>query len=136
MNPMIEPFKELERIVESDLPVLSVPRGREQARLLGAREGNAHARRGDGVVGDAATASDGLQQAYARGENDEFVKPTVIVNGDGKPDIAAGRNLYLAPDWTKFADFRERPTFLFLTQLCMVKSAVFPRFLRLLRSAT
>lgn len=28
-------------------------------------------------------------------------------NGDGKLDIAAGRNLYLAPKWTKFADFRE-----------------------------
>ncbi|MCL5746406.1 MAG: DUF1080 domain-containing protein [Acidobacteria bacterium] len=28
-------------------------------------------------------------------------------NGDGKLDIAAGRNLYLAPDYTKLADFRE-----------------------------
>jgi hypothetical protein len=28
-------------------------------------------------------------------------------NGDGKLDIAAGRNLYLAPDWKKFADFRD-----------------------------
>jgi hypothetical protein len=29
------------------------------------------------------------------------------INGDGKPDIAAGRNYYLAPDWTKYADFRD-----------------------------
>ena len=28
-------------------------------------------------------------------------------NGDGKPDIAAGRNLYLGPDWKKFADYRD-----------------------------
>ena len=34
------------------------------------------------------------------------------------------------------ADFRESPTFLFRTQLFPVKSAVFPRFLRLLRSPT
>jgi len=29
------------------------------------------------------------------------------INGDGKPDIAAGRNYYLAPDWKKYADFRD-----------------------------
>jgi len=29
------------------------------------------------------------------------------INGDGKPDIAAGRNYYLAPNWTKYADFRD-----------------------------
>jgi len=28
-------------------------------------------------------------------------------NRDGKLDIAAGRNLYLAPDWRKISDFRE-----------------------------
>jgi hypothetical protein len=28
-------------------------------------------------------------------------------NGDGKPDIAAGRNLYLAPKFAKIADFRD-----------------------------
>ena len=28
-------------------------------------------------------------------------------NGDGRLDIAAGRNLYLAPNWTKVADFRD-----------------------------
>ena len=26
-----------------------------------------------------------MEAAYGRGETDEFVKPTVIVNGDGKP---------------------------------------------------
>ena len=29
------------------------------------------------------------------------------INGDGKPDIAAGRNYYLAPDWTKHTDYRD-----------------------------
>ena len=29
------------------------------------------------------------------------------INGDGKPDIAAGRNYYIAPGWTKYADYRE-----------------------------
>src|SRR5690349_20863467 len=29
------------------------------------------------------------------------------VNGDGKLDVAAGRNLYLAPGWTKQADYRD-----------------------------
>ena len=29
------------------------------------------------------------------------------VNGDGKPDIAAGRNYYLAPDWKKYPDYRD-----------------------------
>jgi hypothetical protein len=29
------------------------------------------------------------------------------INGDGLPDIAAGRNYYIAPQWTKYADFRE-----------------------------
>jgi hypothetical protein len=29
------------------------------------------------------------------------------INGDGKIDIAAGRNYYLAPDWTKHSDFRD-----------------------------
>ena len=29
------------------------------------------------------------------------------INGDGKLDIAAGRNYYLAPNWTKHADYRD-----------------------------
>ena len=29
------------------------------------------------------------------------------VNGDGKLDIAAGRNYYLAPGWTKVTDYRD-----------------------------
>ena len=29
------------------------------------------------------------------------------INGDGKLDIAAGRNYYLAPNWTKYADYRD-----------------------------
>lgn len=29
------------------------------------------------------------------------------IDGDGKPDIAAGRNYYLAPNWTKHADYRD-----------------------------
>ena len=29
------------------------------------------------------------------------------INGDGKIDMAAGRNYYLAPDWTKYADYRD-----------------------------
>src|SRR5262245_51207858 len=29
------------------------------------------------------------------------------INGDGLPDVAAGRNYYLAPKWTKYADYRE-----------------------------
>ncbi|HOK46227.1 MAG TPA: VCBS repeat-containing protein [Bryobacteraceae bacterium] len=29
------------------------------------------------------------------------------IDGDGKLDIAAGRNYYLAPKWTKFADYRD-----------------------------
>jgi hypothetical protein len=29
------------------------------------------------------------------------------INGDGKLDIAAGRNYYLAPGWTKVADYRD-----------------------------
>ena len=29
------------------------------------------------------------------------------INGDGKTDIAAGRNYYLAPEWTKHSDFRD-----------------------------
>ena len=29
------------------------------------------------------------------------------INGDGKLDIAAGRNYYLAPNWTKIADYRD-----------------------------
>ena len=29
------------------------------------------------------------------------------INGDGGPDIAAGRNYYLAPNWTKYADYRD-----------------------------
>ncbi len=28
------------------------------------------------------------------------------INGDGKPDIAAGRNYYLAPDWRKVSGYR------------------------------
>ncbi len=40
------------------------------------------------VHGEGFKASSGVQameQSYARGDGDEFVKPTVIVNGDGKP---------------------------------------------------
>jgi len=29
------------------------------------------------------------------------------INGDGKVDIAAGRNFYVAPSWKKFADYRD-----------------------------
>ena len=29
------------------------------------------------------------------------------IDGDGKLDIAAGRNYYLAPNWTKHADYRD-----------------------------
>src|SRR6516225_4724108 len=29
------------------------------------------------------------------------------INGDGKPDIAAGRNYYLAPEFNKVADYRD-----------------------------
>ncbi len=29
------------------------------------------------------------------------------INGDGKLDIAAGRNYYLAPNWTRYADYRD-----------------------------
>ncbi len=29
------------------------------------------------------------------------------INGDGKLDIAAGRNYYIAPKWTKYADYRD-----------------------------
>jgi len=29
------------------------------------------------------------------------------IDGDGKLDIAAGRNYYLAPNWTKYADYRD-----------------------------
>ena len=29
------------------------------------------------------------------------------INGDGRLDIAAGRNYYLAPDWKKYADYRD-----------------------------
>jgi hypothetical protein len=29
------------------------------------------------------------------------------IDGDGRLDIAAGRNYYLAPDWTKHADYRD-----------------------------
>ncbi len=28
-------------------------------------------------------------------------------NGDGKLDVAAGRNLYIAPAWTRYADYRD-----------------------------
>ncbi len=40
------------------------------------------------VHGEGHKATSGVQameQSYARGDGDEFVKPTVIVNGDGKP---------------------------------------------------
>ncbi|ABC80012.1 2,3-bisphosphoglycerate-independent phosphoglycerate mutase [Anaeromyxobacter dehalogenans] len=33
----------------------------------------------------AASGAAAMEAAYARGETDEFVKPTVVVNGDGKP---------------------------------------------------
>jgi hypothetical protein len=29
------------------------------------------------------------------------------IDGDGKPDIAAGRNYYIAPNWTKYPNYRE-----------------------------
>jgi hypothetical protein len=29
------------------------------------------------------------------------------INGDGKLDIAAGRNYYMAPNWTKYSDYRD-----------------------------
>jgi hypothetical protein len=29
------------------------------------------------------------------------------INGDGLPDIAAGRNYYIAPKWTRYADYRD-----------------------------
>ena len=29
------------------------------------------------------------------------------INGDGKLDIAAGRNYYIAPNWTKYSDYRD-----------------------------
>ena len=29
------------------------------------------------------------------------------IDGDGKLDIAAGRNYYLAPKWTKYSDYRD-----------------------------
>src|SRR6185295_16711237 len=29
------------------------------------------------------------------------------IDGDGKLDIAAGRNYYTAPNWTKHADYRD-----------------------------
>ena len=29
------------------------------------------------------------------------------INGDGRLDIAAGRNYYIAPKWTKYADYRD-----------------------------
>ncbi len=40
------------------------------------------------VRGEGARAPSGvgaMESAYARGETDEFVKPTVVVNGDGRP---------------------------------------------------
>lgn len=33
----------------------------------------------------AETAKDAMEEAYQRGETDEFVKPTVIIDGEGKP---------------------------------------------------
>jgi 2,3-bisphosphoglycerate-independent phosphoglycerate mutase len=38
---------------------------------------------GEGFKAASGTAA--MEAAYARGETDEFVKPTVVVNGDGKP---------------------------------------------------
>ena len=32
------------------------------------------------------------------------------IDGDGKLDIAAGRNYYTAPNWTKHADYRDGRT--------------------------
>src|SRR5512139_2168206 len=29
------------------------------------------------------------------------------INGDGKLDIAAGRNYYIAPQWTKYSEYRD-----------------------------
>jgi 2,3-bisphosphoglycerate-independent phosphoglycerate mutase len=39
--------------------------------------------RGEGFKAPGGVAA--MEQSYAKGEHDEFVKPTVIVNGDGKP---------------------------------------------------
>ncbi len=39
--------------------------------------------RGDGFR--SASPQKAIEEAYARGENDEFVKPTVVVNGGGEP---------------------------------------------------
>jgi 2,3-bisphosphoglycerate-independent phosphoglycerate mutase len=39
--------------------------------------------RGEGYRASSGVAA--MEASYAHGENDEFVKPTVIVNGDGKP---------------------------------------------------
>lgn len=39
----------------------------------------------DGDGHRARSASEALDQAYRRGESDEFVEPTVLVNKDGKP---------------------------------------------------
>jgi len=39
--------------------------------------------RGDGYK--SASGVGAIEEAYGRGENDEFVKPTVVVNGDGQP---------------------------------------------------
>jgi 2,3-bisphosphoglycerate-independent phosphoglycerate mutase len=39
--------------------------------------------RGDGHRAASAVAA--MEASYARGDGDEFVKPTVVVNGDGKP---------------------------------------------------
>jgi 2,3-bisphosphoglycerate-independent phosphoglycerate mutase len=39
--------------------------------------------RGEGVKAQGGVQA--MEQSYAKGENDEFVKPTVIVDGDGKP---------------------------------------------------
>ena len=33
----------------------------------------------------SAGGASAIEEAYARGENDEFVKPTVVMNGDGQP---------------------------------------------------
>jgi len=43
----------------------------------------------------ASSAVEALELAYARGENDEFVKPTVIGNYDGTGTIVMGNNVEL-----------------------------------------
>ncbi len=50
----------------------------------------------DGSAGyRSANAADALQQAYARGETDEFVKPTVLVDANEQPALVADGDVIL-----------------------------------------